>query len=130
MNTDTCRMKSVADEAAVRAGPPGAFAIVDVTDGADTFRRLWAHLPDGTVGGFNLEPAPSYLPAIWAWNGSEQKPTLKRQVKLIGRWCGQIRAGRMVSDPAPAALPQVAEHQLPLPNPVRAAVIKSVGRAF
>lgn len=114
MNTDSCDMIRVADEAAVRAGKPGSFAIVEVEEGGETFRRLWAHLPDGNVGGFTLEPAPESIPGIWPWNGSEKKPTLKRPIRLIGRWCGQIKGGRMVSDPAPA----VPAEDKPMPPPV------------
>ena len=130
MNHESCSMKKVATEAAVRAGKPGSFAIVDVTEGEATFRRLWAHLPDGTVGGFNLEPAPPELPGIWPWNGNATQPTLKRPVRLVGRWCGQIKAGRMVSDPAPVEPVAAVERALPPPNPVRAAVRRaSKGRS-
>jgi hypothetical protein len=130
MNHDSCTMKKVATEAAVRAGKPGAFAIVKVTEGEVTFKRLWAHLPDGTVGGFALEPAPAEIPGVWPWNGNETKPTLKRPVRLRGRWEGQINVGRMVSDPDPVATSvAAAELPPPKPNPVRDAVRRSTRRA-
>lgn len=117
MNYDSCSMKRVADESEVRSGDPGSFAIVEAEEGGEKFRRLWVHLPDGTVGGFTLEPAPDSIPGIWAWNGSEKKPTLKQPIRLPGRWCGQIKTGRMVSDPAPAEAGAPAkEYPPPLPQ--------------
>ena len=102
-------MKKVTSRSAVDAGAPGSFWIENAKEGDQEFRRLWAKLPDSTVGGFALEPAPAEIPGIWTWNGSEKKPTLWRTIRGVktgvtmrGRWCGQIKAGRMVSDSAPA----------------------------
>lgn len=107
MKFDSCTMKKVADEAAVRAGKPGSFCIVDIEEHGAKFRRLWAHFPDGTVGAFALEPAPAEA-IPWPWNKNEKKPTLHRRVKLTGRWHGRVLAGRIVSDPAPPELPQTS----------------------
>lgn len=137
MNHDTCTMKSVTSVQAVRDGKPGSFFIEDATESGETFQRLWAQLPDGTVDGFALAPAPAHIPGIWQWNGSKKKPTLyrstngkKQHIWLHGRWCGQIKAGRMVSDPAPATGEIPVEHPLPPPPPNREVVRKSVGRGM
>lgn len=127
MNYETCSMKLVANVQAVRDGNPGSFFVEDATIDDETFKRLWAKLPDGTVGGFALDPAPAHIPGIWAWNRSEKKPTLKRPITLRGRWCGQIKAGRMVSDPAPAE-PAAAVEQPP-PMPSVASIPASTGAA-
>lgn len=133
MNHDTCTMKPVASVQAVRDGKPGSFFIEDATESDEVFQRLWAQLPDGTVGGFALAPAPAHIPGIWQWNGSKKKPTLyrsangqKRHIELRGRWCGQIKAGRMVSDPAPATATEVIDHPPPKPEQIREAVRASV----
>lgn len=110
MNYDSCTMKPTTSKLAVEEGAPGSFCIEDAADGEQSYKRLWAKLPDGTVGGFALEPAPAHIPGIWAWNGNAKKPTLKRPITLRGRWCGQIKAGRMVSDPAPAMPESAIEH--------------------
>lgn len=130
MNYPTITMKRAATEQAVRDGAPGAFCIAQIKEGEATFQRLWAHLPHGEVVGFNLAPTPPQVPFPWQWNGSEKKPTLwrdiggkKRGIALRGRWCGQIKAGRMVGDPIPVE-PQAApaQPQLPPPSPIAAAL--------
>lgn len=118
MNYDSRSMKKVATEAAVRAGKPGSFAFEDVVDGDDTYRRLWVHFPDGTVGGLALDPAPASLPKAWAWNGSTAKPTITDLIRFRGRWEGRIKGGRLVGGPREEvthAEPQVT--RLPPPNP-------------
>lgn len=127
MSHSSCSMKKVANEAAVRAGKPGAFAFENVREGEETFKRLWVHLPSGFVGAFNLEPCPPSVPMPWPWNGSMTKPTIGRPIQLRGRWCGQIENGRMVGsakedDQEPAEIAALR----PSPNPVRTAVAKAV----
>lgn len=113
MNYDSCDMVKVDDEAAVRSGEVGSFCVVDVEAHGAKFRRLWAHFPDGTVGGFALEPAPAEA-IVWPWNGSASAPTLRRRVKLTGRWSGQIVSGRMVSDSAqPSAVFEMPQPPAP-----------------
>lgn len=127
MNHDSCSMKQVANEAAVRAGKPGAFAFEAVTEGDVTYQRMWVHLPSGFVGAFNLEPGPKSNPFVWPWNRSTTKPTIHKPVRLRAQWCGRIKGGRMISDPAPEEVVQPTA-QMPLPPPsasVRAAVKKA-----
>lgn len=102
MNTDSCSMKKVANEAAVRAGKPGAFAFEEVAEAGETYKRMWVHLPNGFVGALNLEPAPTHVPFTWPWNGSEKKPTINRPIHLREQWNGKIKGGRMISDTADA----------------------------
>lgn len=129
MNYDSCSMKKVANEAAVRAGKPGSFAFVDVTEGDVTFKRMWVHLPGGHVGGLNLEPAPTPLPLQWPWNGSMTKPTINRPIQLRGRWCGEIKAGRMIGAAKEEAQPAVPSLPPPVVNPIRSAVSATAKRA-
>lgn len=130
MNCDSCSMKRVTDEAAVRAGRPGSFAFEDVPDGDQTYKRMWIHLPSGFIGALNLKPAPAHVPVAWPWNSNERKPTIKHPIRLAGRWSGQIKAGRMVSDaPAEKATAASVTPVLPPPmSPVRAAVRKAARR--
>lgn len=116
MNSDSCAMKNVGSKAAVEAGAPGSFCIVEVDEHGAKFERLWVKFPHGEPGGFALEPAPAEIPGVWPWNGNEKKPTLKRRVKFTGRWCGQIKGGRLVSDPAPAQVPEQTPRPLPIPR--------------
>ncbi|HEY0684777.1 MAG TPA: hypothetical protein VGD45_20740 [Steroidobacter sp.] len=115
-------MKKVANEAAVRAGKPGAFAFEVVTEGDATFKRMWVHLPSGFVGAFNLEPTPAHVPFSWPWNGSVAKPTIGRRILLREQWSGQIKDGKMISDPAGESVSTLVEVMPPPPSPVRAAV--------
>lgn len=126
MNFDSCKMTRVADEGAVRSGKPGDYCVTTITDGELSYKRLYVHLPHGEAVGINLdgENVPGHLPAVWAWNGDENKPTLKRPIRLRGRWCGQMKNGRLIGDPEPSVIDTPKEMPLPAPpvTPIAAAV--------
>jgi len=118
VNYDSHKMTRFATESDVRNAMPGAYAIVDAEDSGTAFQRLWVKFPDGEVAGLALEPAPTHIPGVWAWNGDADKPTVTREIHFRGRWHGKITGGRLKSiAEKPAEAVASASHPLPLPPP-------------
>lgn len=97
---DSCDMVRVADDEAVWNGPPGAFAWATMERDGVAYRVLWFRDPRGIVGCIPVEPLPpggreAWGGHSWAWDGNEDRPTLRPSLLRRGGWHGYVTAGRM-----------------------------------
>ena len=57
--------------------------------------RMDIRFPGGEVGCLQLAPESSKNGVVWGWDGNEDKPTLKSEIKTKN-WSGAIVAGQFI----------------------------------